>query len=80
MFDVTHCVKVIDRADELAIKLYEEADGITDRSLRERSREYAVLLEDSANVVRALADALRVVAVLVLPEGPGPAPRAPKHS
>ena len=66
MIDVTRCLKVMDRADELAIKLYEEADNLTDSSIRRRSHEYATLLETSANVIRELADALRVAAVLAL--------------
>ena len=66
MIDVTRCLKVMDRADELVIRLYEEADNLTDSSIRRRSHDYATLLENSAHVIRVLADALRVAAVLAL--------------
>ena len=66
MIDVTRCLKVINRADELVVKLYEEADNLTDNSVRRRSHEYAVLLESSAHVIRELADVLRVATVLAL--------------
>ena len=66
MNDVSRCLKVIDRADELAIRLYEVADSLTDSSIVSQRDECVTLLETSAHVIRELADALRVAAVVVL--------------
>ena len=64
--NITRCLAVMDRADEMAVKLYEQALDIAYSSDRMPSEEFAVLLEDSADVIRELAGALRVAAVIVL--------------
>jgi hypothetical protein len=65
IMNVTRCLAVMDRADEMAVQLYEQALEIADGS-RVRTEDYAVLLEDSADVIRELAGALRVAAFIVL--------------
>ena len=64
--DVRRCLSVMHKADALAVKLYEEAEDITDASLRTRAEDYESLLAGSADVIRQLTSALRVAAVLVL--------------
>ena len=64
--DVSRCLSVMHKADALAVKLYEEADEITQVSLCTRADDYELLLEDTADVIRELTSALRVAAVLVL--------------